>query len=87
MRRAARPSRVADAAPAASGPRRDGQPKPREPDPEERAAPFVEERRGRLGAAVLDRLGHLRGRVARAGERRRELGVRSRRRRRAARAP
>ena len=48
---------------------------PREPNPEERAAPFPDERLGRLGAPFVADLDDAPRRVARAGERAGELGV------------
>ena len=64
-----------------------GEPQAREANAEERAAPLVQQRLDAPGAPERCRLGDLGGRVARAGERVRELGVRGRGARRAASRP
>ena len=51
------------------------QPQPGEPDAEERAAPLVQQRRDAVEALLVERLGDLGGRVARAAERPGELVV------------
>ena len=62
-----------DARPAAAAAA--GEPQPREPDPEQRAAPLPDERRAASGPHASSASAHLGGRVARAGERGGELVV------------
>ena len=61
-----------------ASPSRDGrrEAKPREPHAEQRAAPLGQQRLDGFRPLVGQRLGHLRGGVARGGERRAKLGVR-----------
>ena len=57
------------------------QPQPREPDAEQRAAPLVQQRCDAVEALLVERLGNLGGRVARAAERPGELVMERARRR------